>query len=47
MNDINELIHQKYAINSTDSSYYMNRIDKNSILNDICFGPRMYVFKTL
>ena len=46
MNNINELIHQKYAINFTDSSYYMNRIDKNSILN-ICFGPRMYDFKTL
>ena len=31
-------------LNVTDSSYNMNKICKNSILNDIFYGPRKSTF---
>lgn len=38
MNQINQQSYYKCSLSPTDSDYYMNRIDKNSILNNICFG---------
>ena len=46
-NDIYQQIYQECSINFADSSYYTNRINRNSILFDIFLGPRKGTFSIL